>query len=34
MRVKALSLCALIVASAAVMQAWPAISDNVDVKFD
>src|SRR3954471_24513749 len=34
MRVKALSSCALVIALAAFVQAVPAISDNVDVKFD
>src|SRR5437660_12896107 len=34
MRVKAFSLCALALALAAFVQAFPAITDNVDVKFD
>jgi virginiamycin B lyase len=34
MRVKAISLCALVVALAAFVQARPAITDTVDVKFD
>src|SRR3954451_2384744 len=34
MRVNALCSCALVVALAALLQAIPAISDSVDVKFD
>ena len=34
MRVKALSLFAVVLALAAFLQAAPAISDNIDVKFD
>jgi virginiamycin B lyase len=34
MRVKAVSLCALVFALAAFVHALPAISDNIDVKFD
>src|SRR4249920_3163398 len=34
MRAKAVSLCAVVVALATLLQAYPAITDNVDVKFD
>src|SRR5882672_10720513 len=34
MRVKAIASCALVVALAAFVQARPAITDNIDVKFD
>ena len=34
MRVKALALLALVLSLAAFLQAAPAISDNIDVKFD
>ena len=34
MRVKAVASCALVVALAAFAQARPAITDNIDVKFD